>query len=90
MQRQIFGSCQWSIKAQPLLHEAEAYQVPEWDSVGLMCWGMWGLVHVYSDAETLNFVHSGCLTSSKTLKLFALPQKDTLTAGKEAALRIGD
>lgn len=75
-----------------MLHEAEAYRIPEWDSVGLACVGVSGArsMCVPADQETLPFVLSGCLTSSETLQLSALLQKVALMVGKEAALRISD
>lgn len=57
------------IKAHPLLHEVEAYQVPAYDSVDLKSGGLCGALCVcvfLLIKGPCTFVHSDSRTSSKT------------------------
>lgn len=69
------------IKAHPLLHEVEAYQVAEYDSVDLTCVGVRGArrVCVPTDQGTLRCLHSGSLASLEMLFHYLLVFKSTLS-----------
>lgn len=69
------------IKGHPLLHEVEAYQVAEYDSVDLTCVGVRGAqrVCVPTDQGTLHSVRSGSLTSLEMLFHYLLVFKSTLS-----------